>query len=170
MPSDHDFTRFCVADFVIEHDFRRLARAVNDGDFRLHAVNQRAFVLESEFHNRFKEPLAVHHQVFKAILRAKGFAGILEIDGIMSMPHHAHRVDLAEADVEGLGYRKCFSLFHGVQSCESMSINAIFMLARAIISSPHLISAFTIVIWNNSSMTSIVVIINSPTFGVRKIS
>ena len=54
---------------------------------------------------RVMDKIVIHHQVFQAVFRAKGLAGIFEILDIMTMPHHPHRVHFAETDFKGFGYR-----------------------------------------------------------------
>ena len=100
-----DFLGRGIADFVVEDDLGGVGGTIDELHLGFHAINHRSFVFEIEFDDGLKETFVVHHQVFQVVFPAEFLAGVFEVLGIVAMPHHAHRVHFAEADVETLGDR-----------------------------------------------------------------
>ena len=88
-----------IVDFVVEHNFRRLRRAVENVNSRFHPITQRQLVMKGQLHQRRIESLIHKPHVTQVVISTKLLTGILKIKRIGPMPYHVHRVHLAESDI-----------------------------------------------------------------------
>ena len=56
--------------------------------------------MELQVHQRSEIAEVGNAQILQLVLSAKLFTGIFEIEGVRAVPHHPHRIDLAEADIQ----------------------------------------------------------------------
>ena len=85
-----------VVYLVVKHNLGGLGGAIDDVDTHLHAIADDVLVVHGQLDQRCRAIVVEEGHVAQPELTAELLASVLEVDGIMSMPHHAHRVDLAE--------------------------------------------------------------------------
>ena len=101
MTRRHQIAAISVIDLVVKDYFRRESGVVDDVDARMHAVDQRLVIMELQVNEWGIVALFCYPQVFQMVFPAELLAGILKVERVGTMPHHLHRVDLAEAYIEG---------------------------------------------------------------------
>ena len=98
---------FSIVNLIVEHNLGCLRRPVDDVDARTHPVFQRMLELEVHLHDGGIAVVLHISLISQVELGTEGLARILKIQRIMAVPHHVHRVHLAEAYVDQFRSFQC---------------------------------------------------------------